>query len=83
MLSRRKFLKYAGAAGAAAILPWKIAVQNAMAQYGVNSPALQKFMAPIRGVGGAGIPVMAADATPAPVTGVLQTVHMDELSILA
>jgi len=61
MLSRRDFLKYAGISGAAAILPWKIAVQNAMAQYGVNSPALQKFIDPMRGLGPTGIPVMSPD----------------------
>jgi len=71
MITRRDFLKYAGISGAAAILPWKLAVQEAWAQYGVNSPALRKFMAPMRGVGGTGIPVMAADAAPAPVTGAL------------
>jgi spore coat protein A len=75
MLSRRKFLKYAGAAGAAAILPWKIAVQNAMAQYGVNSPQLQKFIHTMRGLPGQTlnpitIPIMTPDAAPAPVTGV-------------
>jgi len=61
MISRRDFLKYAGVAGAATIVPWRMAVQRAWAQYGVNSPALQKFIDPIRGLGGAGIPIMAPD----------------------
>ena len=61
MLSRRDFLKYAGISGAAAILPWKLAVQEAMAQYGVNSQALRKFLDPIRGLGPTGIPIMTPD----------------------
>ncbi len=56
-------------AGAAAVLPWKMAVREAYAQYGVNSPALQKFLDPMRLVG-FDIPIAGADATPAPVTGV-------------
>jgi len=40
-------------AGAAAVLPWKIAMREAYAQYGVNSPNLQKFIQPLRSIGGA------------------------------
>jgi spore coat protein A len=77
MISRRDFLKYAGVAGAATIVPWRMAVQRAWAQYGVNSPALQKFLDPIRGLGPTGIPVMTPDLTPAPVTGALHyTIHI-------
>ena len=71
MLTRREFLRYLGVTGAAAVVPWKMAVQQAWAQYGVNSPALTKFIDPIRGLGGAGIPIMTPDLTLAPVTGVL------------
>lgn len=70
MLTRREFLRYLGVTGAAAVVPWKLAVQQAWAQYGVNSPALQKFIDPIRGLGPTGIPLMTPDVTPAPVTGV-------------
>ncbi len=76
-ISRRKFLKMAGAAGlvtgASMVLPWKIAVREAWAQYGVNSPNLQKFIQPLRSIGGlAGvfnpavqqaIPVASSDGT--------------------
>ena len=50
-LTRRQFLKYSGIAGAAAVLPWKMAVREAWAQYGFNSPNLTKFVDPIRPVG--------------------------------
>ncbi len=55
-ISRRKFLKIAGAAGlvtgASMVLPWKLAVLEAWAAYGVNSPNLQKFIQPLRSIGG-------------------------------
>ena len=51
-ITRRQFLKYSGIAGAAAVLPWKIAMREAYAQYGVNSPNLQKFIQPLRSIGG-------------------------------
>jgi len=55
-ISRRKFLKLAAGAGVAAaasgILPWKFAMREAWAQYGVDSPHLQKFIQPLRSVGG-------------------------------
>jgi spore coat protein A len=66
-VSRREFLKFSAMAGAAAVLPLKFALREAWAQYGVNSPPLQKFLDPIRGIGGAGIPVMARDNAGAPV----------------
>ncbi len=76
-ISRRKFLKMAGTAGliagASTVLPWKIAVREAWAEYGVNSPNLQKFIQPLRSIGGAAgvfnpniqqaIPVAASDGT--------------------
>jgi len=54
-ITRRKFLKYSAIAGAAAVLPWKIAMREAYAQYGINSPNLQKFIQPLRSVGPAGV----------------------------
>jgi len=66
-VSRREFLKFSAMAGAASVLPLKFALREAWAQYGVNSPPLQKFLDPIRGIGGAGIPVMAPDNAGAPV----------------
>src|SRR4030042_1204486 len=70
MITRRQFLRFSAIAGAAAVVPWKMAVREAYAQYGVNSPSLQKFVAPMRGIGGTGIPVATPDAAAAPVTGV-------------
>ena len=68
MINRRKFVKIMGAAGAAAIVPWRFDLKNgwqAGAAYAaVNSPGLKLF-APaqtLRGVGGpTGIPVAASD----------------------
>ncbi len=51
-ISRRQFLKASAATGAATVLTWKIALREAYAQYGVNSPNLQKFVQPLRSVGG-------------------------------
>ncbi len=55
-ISRRKFLKLSAGAGVAAaasgILPWKLAMREAWAEYGVNSPNLQKFIQPLRSIGG-------------------------------
>ncbi len=50
-ITRRQFLKYAAITGAAATLPLKMAVREAWAQYGFNSPNLTKFVDPIRMVG--------------------------------
>ncbi len=69
-ITRRQFLKYSAITGAAAIVPWKMALREAYAQYGVNSPNLTKFVDLIRGVGPGGIHVATPDATLAPVTGV-------------
>ncbi len=69
-ITRRQFLKYSGIAGAAAVLPWKMAVREAWAQYGFNSPNLTKFVDPIRMVG-APIPIAGADAFVVPPTNVL------------
>jgi spore coat protein A len=52
-ITRRKFLQYSAIAGAAAIVPWKIATREAYAQYiGGGSPNLQKFIRPLRSIGG-------------------------------
>ncbi|MBP1714442.1 MAG: hypothetical protein H6Q42_2645, partial [Deltaproteobacteria bacterium] len=42
-ITRRQFVKGAAAAGVVAVLPWKMAVREAWAQYGFNSPNLTKF----------------------------------------
>ncbi len=55
------------AAGAALALPWYFDTRKAFAFY--QSTGLQKFVQPLRGVGPGGIPVAAADAFAAPVTG--------------
>src|SRR4030042_3237380 len=72
-ITRRQFLKYSAIAGAATVLPWKLAMREAYAQYGVNSPNLQKFIRPLRSIGGiAGVftPITAPDTQQAiPVAG--------------
>ena len=61
-LSRREFLKYSMAAGAAAAIPWRLALAQAVGgPYGVGSPNLTKFVDPMRNIGGTGIPVAASD----------------------
>ena len=66
--SRRDFLKYSAAAGAVASLQWKSMLQAAVAPatgpYGAVSPALTKFVAPLRMVG-IDIPVLASDGVSA------------------
>lgn len=64
--TRREFVK-TSAIGAAGILAYKAALRTALAYY--QSPALKKFIQPLRGVGPGGIPVALPDALPAPVTG--------------
>jgi len=68
MINRRQFLKAAAAAGAALAIPWYFDTRSAFAFY--QSMGLQKFAQPLRGVGPGGIPVAAADAFKAPITGV-------------
>jgi spore coat protein A len=51
-ITRRKFLGISAVAGASMLVPWKFAVREAWAQYGVNSPNLIKFVQPLRSVGG-------------------------------
>ena len=61
-ISRRDFIKYSMAAGAAAAVPWRVALAQAVTgPYGVGSPNLTKFVDPIRGLGPGGIPVAASD----------------------
>lgn len=67
-INRRQFLKGAAAVGAALAVPWYFHPRTAFAFY--QSAGLQKFTQPLRGVGPGGIPVAAADAFSAPVTGV-------------
>jgi len=72
--SRRQFLGYTASAAALASLQWKqvlwAAKPLALGPYGAVSPALTKFVDPMRGVGGTGIPLASPDDAPAPVTGV-------------
>ncbi|MDQ2903462.1 MAG: multicopper oxidase domain-containing protein [Ktedonobacteraceae bacterium] len=68
MLNRRQFLARTAAVGAGLAVPWYFDRRAALAFY--QSAGLQKFAQPLRGVGPGGIPVAAADAFPAPVTGV-------------
>jgi spore coat protein A len=51
-ITRRKFLGISAVAGASMLVPWKFAVREAWAQYGVNSPNLIKFVQPLRSIGG-------------------------------
>ncbi len=67
-ITRRHFLAGSVVAGAALALPWYFHSRSALAFY--QSTELQKFVQPLRGVGPGGIPVAAADAFAAPVTGV-------------
>jgi len=60
-VSRREFLKFSAIAGAAAMLPLKLSLREAWAQYGFNSPNLTKFVDLMRPV--ASIPIAASDGT--------------------
>ncbi|HSB67904.1 MAG TPA: multicopper oxidase domain-containing protein [Candidatus Methylomirabilis sp.] len=68
MITRRQFMK-TSAGAAAAIATHKMWLREAYAQYGVNSPPLQKFVDPMRMVG-VDIPLALPDGTTAPITGV-------------
>jgi spore coat protein A, manganese oxidase len=67
-ITRRRFLADTAAAGAALVVPWY--ADSEMAFAFSQSPALRKFVGPLRGIGPGGIPVAAPDDFPAPVTGV-------------
>ncbi len=61
MLTRREFLKLTAITGASLAVPWKL-LSNATPAFAFSqSDALRKFVQPLRGVGGGGIPVAAAD----------------------
>jgi spore coat protein A, manganese oxidase len=69
--TRRQVLKAGGAAGAALVVPWGMLARSPASVFAFfQSPGLQKFVQPLRGVGPGGIPVAAPDAFAAPVTGV-------------
>jgi spore coat protein A len=66
VISRRRFVKIMGAAGAAAVIPWRFDFkhgwQAGAAFAAVNSPGLRMWQTTLRGVGGpTGIPVAASD----------------------
>ena len=67
-LTRRQFLKTTAIAGAGMALPLKFWKGNAYAFY--QSPGLQKWQPPLRGVGPGQIPVVGLDGFASPVTGV-------------
>jgi spore coat protein A len=60
-MDRRNFLKLAAMAGTAALIPW----QRAWAAFAQTIP-LQKFVQPLRGLGGPGIPVATPDTATYP-----------------
>ncbi len=63
-ITRRQFLKGSLAAGAlAATGGMGVLLTPGRAHAFVTSPSLQKFIQPLRGIGGAGIPVMTSDGT--------------------
>lgn len=68
-ISRRRFVKIMGAAGAAAIIPWRFDFkhgwQAGAAYAAINSPGVPLWSTPLRGVGGSGIPTVSS--TPDPV----------------
>lgn len=70
--SRRDFIKYSASAAALASLQWKSMLSAAVpvtGPYGAVSPALTKFVDPLRTIGG-DIPLAGEDGFAAPVTGV-------------
>jgi spore coat protein A, manganese oxidase len=58
-ITRRQFLKGAGALGIGMALPLKFGIRDAHAFY--QSPGLQKYIQPLRGVGPGQIPVVGSD----------------------
>ena len=74
-ISRRDFIKYSMAAGAAAAIPWRLALAQAVTgPYGVGSPNLTKFVDRLRGLGPGGIPLASPDSTRTWVKGSLRKV---------
>ncbi|HEX8872987.1 MAG TPA: twin-arginine translocation signal domain-containing protein, partial [Nitrosospira sp.] len=62
MTTRRQFFKLGIAAGAAVALPWEF-LSNATSAFAFSqSDNLTKFIQPLRGVGGSGIPVAQPDS---------------------
>ena len=61
-ITRRDFIKTSAIAGAAMAMPLKFGVRSAFA--GANSPQLDKWAWPMRGLGASGIPVMAGVPDP-------------------
>ncbi len=62
MLSRRQFLKLSAIAGASVAVPWKLLSDARPVQAFSQSTNLRKFIQPLRGVGGTGIPVAQPDS---------------------
>lgn len=61
-ITRRQFLKGAAATGIGLALPLKFGVRSAHAF--AQSQNLLKFIQPLRGIGGSGIPVAQPDTVP-------------------
>jgi spore coat protein A len=61
MLTRRQFLKLSAAAGASLVLPTKWLADAPPAFAFSQSDSLKKFIQPLRGVGGSGIPIAQPD----------------------
>jgi spore coat protein A, manganese oxidase len=62
MTTRRQFVSAGAVVSAGWLLPWKALVRDARAD--AASDHLEKFVQPLRGVGGAGIPVAQPDTVP-------------------
>lgn len=69
-ISRREFIRLSAMSGVAAASLGAGLLSFPTRAYASRSPGLRKWVQPLRGVGPAGIPVAAPDATLAPVTGV-------------
>ncbi|HMD90330.1 MAG TPA: multicopper oxidase domain-containing protein [Anaerolineaceae bacterium] len=63
MLTRRQFLKISVVAGASLFVPYSLLANTKTAYAFSNTAALKKFVQPLRGVGGSGIPVAVPDKT--------------------
>ena len=63
MVTRREFLKLGAVAGASLFVPYRLLSNTKTAYAFSKSGALKKFVQPLRGVGGTGIPVAAPDKT--------------------
>jgi spore coat protein A, manganese oxidase len=61
MLTRREFIKLGALAGASLFVPYRLLSNTKTAYAFSKTAALKKFVEPLRGVGGSGIPVAVPD----------------------